>query len=282
MPEVTDPIRPTLLMVGHGEAMDAALKVALDRHGLAVTDASGDVKTAVRTIAPDVVLLVGDAAADGGRAILDALATDAVTSVVPVIVLGHAEKLDGRVTAFRAGAVAVVARTASADQIATRIASVAKEIAERGEARPDELGEATFDELVTMVASELRSGILSVGRQRGGAGGEPMRIVLGAGRPVADAVEEFVRKLRPLVSRAEPLTYELHASAGGPVGLLDHEPAGRGDLSVLAGLRIILVDTDASRADTLSQELRARGSVVADDAAEALRKSSVVRNLYFS
>lgn len=242
--------------------MDAALKVALDRHGLRVLDATGDVKTAVRTIAPDVVLLVGDAAADGGRVLLDVLATDAVTNVVPVIVLGPAEKLDGRLTAFRAGAVAVVPKTASADQIATRIAAVARDIAERGEARPDELGEATFDELVTMVASELRSGILSVGRQRGSST-DPMRIVLGAGRPVADAVEEFVRKLRPLVSRAEPLTYELHASTGGPVGLLDAEPAGRGDLSILQGLRIILVDSDASRADTLSQELRARGAVVA-------------------
>ncbi|MFO0686853.1 MAG: tetratricopeptide repeat protein [Sandaracinus sp.] len=263
MAEVNDAIRPTLLMVGRGEAMDAALKVALDRHGLRVAESSAEVKTAVRTIAPDVVLLVGDAAADGGRVVLDALATDAVTNVVPVIVLGPAEKLDGRLTAFRAGAVAVVPRTASADQIATRIAVVAREIAERGEARPDELGEATFDELVTMVASELRSGILSVGRQRGGQSNEAMRIVLGAGRPVADAVEEFVRKLRPLVSRAEPLTYELHASAGGPVGLLDAEPAGRGDLSILQGLRVILVDSDASRADTLAQELRSRGAVVA-------------------
>jgi DNA-binding response OmpR family regulator len=259
----SDAIRPTLLMVGRGEAMDAALKVALDRHGLAVLDGKGDIKTSVKSAAPDVVLLVGDAAADGGRAVLDVLATDAVTNVVPVIVLGPAEKLDGRLTAFRAGAVAVVPKTASADQVASRIAAVAREIAERGEARPDELGEATFDELVTMVASELRSGILSVGRQKSGAAGEPMRIVLGAGRPVADAVEEFVRKLRPLVSRAEPLTYELHASAGGPVGLLDGEPAGRGDLSILQGLRIILVDSDASRADTLAQELRSRGSVVA-------------------
>ncbi len=263
MAEVTDEIRPTLLMVGRGEAMDAALKVALDRHGLRVLESAGEVRVAVRTLAPDIVLLVGDAAADGGHVMLELLATDAVTNVVPVIVLGSAEKLDGRLSAFRAGAVAVVAKTASADQIATRVAAVAREIAERGEARPDELGEATFDELVTMVASELRSGILSVGRQRPGPGGEPMRIVLGAGRPVADAVEEFVRKLRPLVSRAEPLTYELHASTGGPVGLLDAEPAGRGDLTIFQGLRIILVDTDASRADTLSQELRARGSVVA-------------------
>ena len=83
----------------------------------------------------------------------------------------------------------------------------------------EELGEATFDELVDLVSRELRSGILSVQ----GKDGEAMRIVLGAGRPVAAAVEEFVRRMRPLVSRAEPLTYEIHAPTGGAVGLLDAE-----------------------------------------------------------
>ena len=48
-----------------------------------------------------------------------------------------------------------------------------------------------------MVASELRSGILSVGRQRS-SGTEPMRIVLGAGRPVADAVEFAALQLNHL------------------------------------------------------------------------------------
>ena len=108
-----DAIRPTLLMVGRGEPMDEALRVALDRHGLLVEEGVGDVHNSVRMVAPDVVLLVGDAAKDGGRAALDSLATDPVTSVVPVVVLGPAEKLDSRVTAFRAGAVAVVQRTAS-------------------------------------------------------------------------------------------------------------------------------------------------------------------------
>jgi DNA-binding response OmpR family regulator len=268
-----DVIHPTLLMVGEGEPMDAALRVALDRHGLHVEECVGDVKSAVRTAAPDVVFLVGNAAADGGRAILDVLAIDPVTNVVPVIVLGHAEKLDSRLTAFRAGAVAVVPRTASADQIATRVAEVTRELGERSDAHQDALGEATFDELVSLVAQELRSGILSVGRAN--KPGEPMRIVLGAGRPVADAVEEFVRKLRPLVSRAEPLVYELHASTGGPVGLFDPEPGSHGDLGILKGLRVILVDGDASRADTLAQQLRAQGSTVAvaDPSARGLERA---------
>ncbi|MDQ3030857.1 MAG: hypothetical protein M3Y87_00435, partial [Myxococcota bacterium] len=254
--------RPTLLMVGHGEPMDAALRAALDRHGLFVEEAStDDASAAVRMAAPDLVLLVGDAAKDGGRAVLEALATDPATNVVPVALLAEDEgALDKRVLAFRYGAIATVPRSASADEIARRVAQLAHELPDRSDAGSAELGEATFDELVSLVTRELRSGILSVGRQ----GGAPSRIVLGAGRPVAEAVQEFVEKMRPLVSRAEPLVYEFHKDgAGGAIGLLDAEGARSADLTIFEGLRVLLVDHDPSRADALAQELRGRGATVA-------------------
>jgi DNA-binding response OmpR family regulator len=251
--------RPTVLLVGRGEPMDAALRLALDRHTLAVEEVPGDVRTAVLTMAPDLVLLVGDAARDGGRKILDQLSGDASVAAIPVAVLGAGTKLDTRVAAYRHGAVAVIPRTASADAIATRVAILVREIQERAAAPQAELGEATFDELVDMVSRELRSGILSVQSKDG----EPMRVVLGAGRPVAAAVEEFVRRLRPLVARAEPLNYELHVSSGGQVGLLDAEPGPEVEPVALEGLRVLLVDTDPARADALAQELRARKVIVA-------------------
>lgn len=250
--------RPTVLLVGRGEPMDAALRLALDRHKLAVEEVPGDVRSAVLTMAPDLVLLVGDAARDGGRKILDQLSGDASVAAIPVAVLGAGGKLDARVAAYRHGAVAVIPRTASADAIATRVAILVREIQERAAAPQAELGEATFDELVDMVSRELRSGILSVQSKDG----EPMRVVLGAGRPVAAAVEEFVRRLRPLVARAEPLNYELHVSSGGQVGLLDAEPGPELESVSLEGLRVLLVDTDPARADALAQELRARKVVV--------------------
>jgi DNA-binding response OmpR family regulator len=250
--------RPTVLLVGRGEPMDAALRLALDRHNLSVEEVPGDVRAAVLTMAPDLVLLVGDAARDGGRKILDQLSNDATVSSIPVAVLGAGGMLGARVAAYRHGAVAVIPRTASADAIATRVAILVREIQERAAAPQAELGEATFDELVDMVSRELRSGILSVQSKDG----EPMRVVLGAGRPVAAAVEEFVRRLRPLVARAEPLTYELHVSSGGQVGLLDAEPGPEAEPVQLEGLRVLLVDTEPARADALAQELRARKVVV--------------------
>lgn len=251
--------RSTVLIIGKGELMDAALRLALDRHGLHVEETTGDPKTAVMMTAPDLVLLVGDAARDGGRAVLDKLGGGSGSAAsVPVAVLGAPGALDARMQAFRHGAVAVVPRTASVDAIATRVAALVKEVQDRQSQGAEELGEATFDELVDLVSRELRSGILSVQ----GKDGEAMRIVLGAGRPVADAVEEFVRRMRPLVSRAEPLTYEIHSPTGGAVGLLDAEPGQETDPSLLEGLRVLLVDTDPARADAIAQELRARKVVV--------------------
>ena len=47
---------------------------------------------------------------------------------------------------------------------------------------------------------------------------------------------------------------------------------------------MLLIEQNAGMALRIAQRgyVLSRGSVVADDAAEALRKSSVVRNLYFS
>src|SRR5690606_10587036 len=58
--------RPTLLMVGSGEPMDAALRLALDRHGLFVEAVGLDnLRRSVQLTAPDMVLLLGDAAEQG-------------------------------------------------------------------------------------------------------------------------------------------------------------------------------------------------------------------------
>src|SRR5687768_5841376 len=77
--------RLTLLMVGRGEPMEAALRVALDRHGMSVeVTPSMQAVEAVMVRAPDLVLLIGDAASEGGVALLRHLAENPVTSVIPV------------------------------------------------------------------------------------------------------------------------------------------------------------------------------------------------------
>lgn len=254
--------RPTVLLVGRGEPLGAALRAALDRNGLFVEEAEGDVRSVVKMTAPDLVVLVGDAAADGGREALDALASDPLTASVPVAVVGPTDALDVRVRAFRHGAVAAIPREASVHAMAARIASLLSEMGENARVATD-LGEATLEDLVRLVGRELRDGILSVEpARRKERDGPPLRIVLGAGRPVAEAVEEFVRKLAPLVSRAEPLSYELHRGPGGTVALLDADSEGSVDPRVFEGLRMVVVDSDAARADALAQDLRARGARV--------------------
>ena len=201
--------RPTVLLVGTGERMQAALEDALERHHMMVESVpTNRAVEAAFAAAPDLLVLLGDAALDGGRSVLARLGASPATSTVPVVLLADEAGLDRRLDAFRHGVVAVVPKSASADGMARRVAELARELPEREGETAGELGEATVDELVELFSQQLRTGILSVtaeGREDASA-----QIVLRAGRPVADAIEELVERLRPLVSAggAGSLRYE--------------------------------------------------------------------------
>lgn len=238
--------------------MEAAIAISLKRLGVVVENApTAAAVLGARTHAPDLMLLVGDAVKDGGEKVLRRLAGNPAASVVPVALLMNDVGLDQRLRAFRSGAVAVVPRGASADDLAKRLAKLVKELPERPGEAAGTLGEATLDELVQLVSKELRSGILSVERNED----SPMRLVLGAGGNVAQAVDRFVQQLKPLIHQAEPLRYEFHESSGGRLHFLDGESTG--DLSHLEGLRMLILDNDPARADGLAQVLRGAGALVA-------------------
>ncbi|HYP87444.1 MAG TPA: hypothetical protein VEQ59_04810 [Polyangiaceae bacterium] len=252
---------PTVLLVGSDAGFEPALRAALARHRVYVETASADaaVETVIVT-APDLVLLANDAAEGGGRALLAKLAASPSSSVVPVAILDDNPALDLRLQAFRHGAAAVIARSASMDQIAEQIARLAREIPERGEAL-GQVGEATLAEFVNALGSELRSGILSV--QPGDASQEAVRLVLGSGRPLAAFIDDFVARVRRHVVHAEPLKYEFDDRAGGTVKLLDPHAVSSDEPDVgIKGLRVALADDDSARADGVAQELRARGATV--------------------
>ena len=62
----------TVLLVGRGEAMGEAIAAALTRRGLCVESTDSQTAAdAVRAAAPDLVLLMGDAANDAGRVVLE-------------------------------------------------------------------------------------------------------------------------------------------------------------------------------------------------------------------
>jgi DNA-binding NarL/FixJ family response regulator len=209
----------TVLMVGDGETLAEGLAAAMERHDLSVERCAivGCAQAAI-AVAPDLVLLVGDAAEEGGTDALGRLSESPLAAVVPVVLLADDERLHDRLAAFRFGATAVVPRSASVDAIATRVSELALEIPERADKATGELGEATLEEFAGMLTRELRNGILSVkGRERDET---QVRIVLGEGRTVAEVVEGFVEKVRPLVRSAEVVRYEFQEQPGGTLQLL--------------------------------------------------------------
>ncbi len=254
--------------------MKDALADALERHRLMVESVPTErAVDAAFAAAPDLVVLIGDAASDAGQAVLARLGQSPATATVPVVLLADDAALDRRLDAFRHGVVAVVPRTASADGMARRVAEVARELPERAGEATGELGEATVDELVELFSQQLRTGILSV--TTGDSSQASAQVVLRAGRPVTEAIEELVERLRPLVQgQSGPLRYEFHESTSARLSLLDEESEPE-DTSLLAGRRILLIEQNPARADVLVQELRAHGAlvVVADGEGTGLERA---------
>ncbi len=254
-----------------------AIALALDRHGVQVE--IGDPDNAVQAVfvhAPDMVLLVGDAAADEGRATLEKLAATVATAVIPVAILSDDAGLDQRMQAARLGAVAVVPRSASADQMAQRIAEVARELPERKSEGATDLGEATLDEVVELFARRLRSGVLAVS-----ASGGSERVVLRGDRPVTQAIEELVDRLRPLVTQSETVRWEFQQASTGKLAelKLDDEPSGTLDVAALfRDRRLVIVERSPARADDLVVALRQRGAhvVVIDGEGVGLAKARAI------
>lgn len=254
---------PTVLLVGADKAFHTAIAGALASHGVYVeTTPAHGVVDAVVAAAPDLVLLVGEAASDGGSSVLAHLHASPHSSVVPVAILADDTALDERLRAFRHGAAAVIPRSASVDAIATRIAKLAREIPGRDGGTVGYVGEATLEELVQALSKELRSGILSV-KTAQASEDETIRVVLGGGRPLAQTIDEFVSRLRKHVVHAEPLQYEFDERAGGTVQFLGADGLDK-DATVqnVSGLRVLLADEDAARADAVAQALRAHKATV--------------------
>jgi tetratricopeptide (TPR) repeat protein/DNA-binding response OmpR family regulator len=255
-------VEPAVLLVGATQSLRQALTVALARHKVYVETSTVDsVVGAVVAAAPDVILLVGDAARDGGLGVLQKLQESPLSSVVPVVILHDDVGLDTRLRAFRHGAAAVIPRSASIDAIADQVAKLAREIPERGSAAVGEVGEATLHEFVQTLSKELRTGILTVAP--GSDENEAVRLVLGGGQPIAQLIDEFVQRVRRHMLLAEPLRYEFDERAGGTIQLLDAEGPSSEEPTDIAGLRILLADDDSARADGIAHELRTHGAIVA-------------------
>lgn len=262
---------PTVLLVAPGERFAHALSARLGERGLAVETAElSEVGKVAFAAAPDLVVLAGSAAVDGGLEVLAALAERAVTATLPVVLVTEERPSSPRLSAFRHGVVAVIERSASADEMARRIAELAYELPERSGETGGTLRHASVDELVDLFAASLRSGILAV-RKDGGASAQ---ILLRPDRPVEEAIAQLIDRLRPLVASEGDgaLSYEFHESAPSRISSLDLSEDHDGGPSRLQGRRVLVIEQSAARSDRLGQELRSAGAlvVVADGSGHGL------------
>lgn len=252
---------PAVLVVGDGETLGDALLECMKHRGLVVAASPTDraIASAVAR-APDLVLLVGDAAREGGQRTIRMLATRPTTARLPVVVLEDAagDALDRRLRALRAGALAIVDRSASADAMAGRVADLAIFVADHGKRTAAGI-DVTLDELASVVRKELGQLL----PDEDGAGGT----VEAPGREMAEAIERFVASVRAMVRRSDPDGARLR---GAPAVRVATEELGVADLAAfddgatyaLRGGRILVVVDDAGRGDSLATELRARGATV--------------------
>jgi DNA-binding response OmpR family regulator/Flp pilus assembly protein TadD len=270
-----DGVEPTVLLVGAGERFTPAFQAALGRYLVQVETAElGNVVDAVIVTAPDLVLLMGEAAKDGGSFVLQKLSGLSQNFSVPVVVLHDEAELDAKLTAFRHGATAVLPRSASVDATAAEVAKLAREIPEQGTDSQGGLGEATLDEFIAALSRELKSGLVSsLGAGANELGDSELKLVLGRGRPLTEFLDQFVRRVRRHVVRAEPLRYELGSNV---------DAAPRPSLSTgkpqMNGLRVALADDETPRVDAVAQELRRRGvTVVVTDLAPSATRFQMLR-----
>jgi PleD family two-component response regulator len=197
-------LEPTVLLVGRGERFAPALEAALARHHVLVESCSLDaVVDAVVTVAPDLVLVVGDAARDAGNLVLEKLAVLPKNFVVPIVILSDETALDSKLRAFRRGATAIIPRTASVDATANKVAELMREIPGQDGEAVGMLGEATLEEFVATLEKQLRSGLEGVGGEAGPTA--DMRLVLAAATDVLEAARAIAVDGREAIRVASDL-----------------------------------------------------------------------------
>jgi hypothetical protein len=148
--------------------------------------------------------------------------------------------------------------------LASRIAGIARELPERPGACRGEVQEATLDQLVDVLARELRSGILSVSSQGPEGGSKSARIVLRSGRSISEPIDCFVERVKPAIAASERASYAFEETAAGRLDSIAPPASVQGDdeRQLLQGRRVLVSCSRAARAQSLAAQLRDRGALV--------------------
>ena len=253
---------PTVLLSLEGEPSAKSLAGRLNIFGLAVEVCSADelVQTAFVT-APDLIVLGGVAAQDGGHALLEKLSEHHATALLPVAIVGAGGAGHQARAALRRGVVAVVDRTSGPDRMARTIKALASELPERTGESKGVLDEAELAGLVALLTESRRFGVLTVTDAQSAP---LMHMLVRGDRPVHEIIEELLTRLKAL-GRADhgTLRYEFQESGRAQIADAQSRSAEPHVSQQLASRRILLVQENPTRADLTAQALRAHGATVA-------------------
>lgn len=250
MPEA----QPTVLIVGEEARNGSDLERSLADHGMQCERATSDtVGVSATAVAPDLILLIGDAAGEHCGAVMATLRGTLRERTPPVAVVTSNCSLATRLEAFRRGAVATFNEADEPAALAGELHELIQDLA-RGRSSAS-VGESSLDELLDVLSHELRAELCDDPQARPG----PVRLLLGQGKPLAILLRDFVTHVKHNVVTAEPVPVVSTAEPAAdepPCDTLPEVPRG------IDGMRIALADEDAGRADVVAQALRTLGATV--------------------
>src|SRR5262249_7652046 len=264
----------TVLVVGPHQIADALLQGGdpLDAGAFEVeraADSAGAVELA-RAVAPDVVVI--DADRPGARSLCEALSSDPLTELTPIIILGRWTSPDAPAPYVALGVARTLPKPVSPDAL-RRACTEAAATYVRCDVERAPLGDLTVDDLGARLAEELRRGLGDAAV----ASGRNIRMHLGEGSEVLAALWGAVARIRDIVTIHSQ--GEVRFAPSGPEGALPLAPwlgsddvrSGRLDrtggaitstAADLARKVIVVADDDPAVTWFLSGVLQAAGAVV--------------------
>jgi cytochrome c-type biogenesis protein CcmH/NrfG/CheY-like chemotaxis protein len=239
---------PTILVVGDPDARSLAVRLAA--RGLRVESTPTHLaEDAASELAPDGIVLVGDAADDGGERVSELLAESAAVATCPILVLGGDDRPHGDY-----GIIGSLRGSLSSDEIADDVITLLRAVADRREVKHRTLGE-TLDDVVALAFTPGRRGVLTVrAADRACAG------ALSRGAIPVPALERLLSHVAPLAVRDEDAWVSFRELPAGRVGVVPSDVGAPG--ASLAGVRVVVLEPSSAPATDLSRTLRSAGASV--------------------
>jgi CheY-like chemotaxis protein len=265
--EIAAPEPQTALVVGSDRLADALAQakgtVTFEVERAADTVSAIDL---ARAVAPDVIVL--DADRPGSRELCEALASDPLTELIPIVVAGVFARPDDAAPFVALGCAKTLPKPVSPD-VLRRACADATATYVRREVRKNPIGEVSVDDLGARLAEELRRGLCDAAV----AQGRGARFDLGEGSEVLAALWGAVARIRDVVTIQS--SGAVRFAASGPEGALPIAPwigEGGGEDRAIGETRggavsldrkvVVIADDDPAVTWFLAGVLRAKGAIV--------------------